>query len=538
MQSNSFAKNWFLWQALAAQMRTLLLQFIAGSLFFLTACQKRAETPVAKTSDPAGKPAAIKMPEDDLLVTFRSKGRHQRSAATNLTAFLEIAALPQTDEVVTGVVARVATLLARSDLSSNLVTSVGIPALSSVLNAVIEFDSIGELRQLAGGALSATIALRTSDEQHASLTSGLAGSVSNALTVARNGSWTLLTTLGTPSPSALTNRLEKLVAQGEAIEHSTNWLDITANLQKLGSSWLMPSGSVSNNLRLTVSPRNDGFRTEVHLTSDRPFDLQLDSWNVPTNTIRDPLIGFTAVRGISRWIQEQPVSRTMGLSNAPNQAFLWSQAISPFSVSAAAPFETPKEIVSAVVEKLLPSWRPVLAALGVGTFEVNTNASTLKWQKLPVIVPFLSPAPAPETNFIYAGLFPVANLGTKAPPAELIEQITSRTNLLYYDWEITSDRVNQWRQISQVISIIKNEFSGDTNLLSDRWLDHIQARLGNCVTEMTLSNPRELIVSRRSAIGLSSLELVSLARWLDPVYVPRHRGKKSSPTVGPLAPTP
>src|SRR5436190_21313538 len=263
---------------------------------------------------------------------------------------------------------------------------------------------------------------------------------------------------------------------------------------------------------LTVSPQNDALRTEIHLTSDRPFDLKLGAWNVPTNTIRDPLIGFTAVQGIGRWIQQQPASRTIGLTHAPNQVFLWSQGLSPFSVSAAVFSETPRETVSAVAEKLLPSLKPVLGSLSAGTFQMFTNESVLMWRSLPMVVPFLRPAPAPETNFLLGGLFPIGNAEVKPPPPELIAQVTSRTNLVYYDWEITAVRIDQWRQISQVISIIENEFSGDINLLSERWLKGIQGRLGNCVTEASLSNPRELTLLRRGAIGLSSLELVSLAR--------------------------
>src|SRR6185312_8370426 len=112
-----------------------------------------------------------------------------------------------------------------------------------------------------------------------------------------------------------------------------------------------------------------------------------------------------------------------------------------------------------------------------------------------------------DSNYVFGGLFPLTNPGRKPAPPELIAQVTSRTNLLYYDWEITGERLDQWRQISQLIAIIKNQFSGNTNLVSERWLKGMEPKLGNCVTEITLANPRELSLVRRSAIGVSSFEL-------------------------------
>jgi len=522
-------------------MRTLLLQFIAGSLLFLTACQKKADAPAAESRPSVKNPLSVKTPDDDVIATFQSKGRDQRSAATNLPIFLEIAALPESHEVVTGLVGKVTTLLSQSNISSNLVATIGAEKLSSILEATIEFDSVGELRRSKGDPLTGTVALRTSDEQHAALTNRLSpaskDSSNSGVSAARKGNWTLLE-LGRTSKNTGSDNVEKLLARGESFVHSTNWLDVTINMQKLGSTWFSANGSTSNQLHFAIAPQNDTFRTEIHLTSERPFNFELGEWNVPTNTIRDPLIGFTAMQGVRRWIQEQSATSTIGLTNAPNQVFLWSQAISPFSVSVAASSEAPKQIVDGVVGKLLPRWKPVLAPLSVGKFEVWTNESIVKWLNLPVVIPFLRSAPAPETNFIFAGLFPVTDLGTKAPPPELIAQVASRTNLVYYDWEITSERMTQWRQISQVISIIKNEFSGDTNLLSERWLNGIQAKLGNCVTEGLLTNPRELAFVRRSAMGLNSLELVSLARWLDPAFTPKLREKKATEAAVPLAPTP
>ncbi len=537
MQSNSFAKTLFFWQGLASQMSKLLLTFIAGSLLVLTACQNNAVTPGAESRTSASEPANAHANGNGVIATFQSKGRQQRSAATNATVFRNIEALPETREVISGLAEKVSALLVRSEVSSNLVASVGKERLASVLEALFEFDSAGELRQTQAAALRGAFALLMNEEQHASFVNRLTRTApspsGDGVTLARKGGWTLLS-LGMAKDAHPTNP-ERLLSQREAFAHSTNWFELTADLQKLGTLGSSQERSFANRLDLTVSPQKDALRTEIHLSSDRPFNLELGAWNVPTNAIHDPLIGFTAMQGIRAWLQQQSVSRTIGLTHAPNQAFFWSQALSPFSVSAAAFSETPQETVIAVAEKLIPSIKPTLAVLSSGTFRVFTNESMLMWNGLPLVVPFIRPAPAPDGNFLLAGLFPVGNAQIKPAPPELIAQVTSRTNLVYYDWEITAARMDQWRQISQVAAIVRNRFSGDTNLLSERWLNQIQGRLGNCVTEASLSNPNEINISRRGAIGLSSLELVALARWLDPVPVLKSKDR-NSPRATPAVP--
>jgi hypothetical protein len=328
-----------------------------------------------------------------------------------------------------------------------------------------------------------------------------------------------------------------LEREAEDSQRSAHWIDLTADLNKIGIVLPDSGTSISNKLHLVVSPQGDGLRSEIHLNSNRPYDLQLGAWNVPTNTIRDPLIGFTAIQGIGHWLQKQPTFQTIGLSNAPNQAFFWAQPISAFSVSAAVPSEAPRTAIGSIVKNYLPTLKSTLAPLGVGTFEVFTNQNLLTWRGLPIAIPFVRPAPPADSKFLFGGLFPLADLGTNAPPAELMAQVTTRTNLVYYDWEITSERLSQWRQISQLIAIVQNKFSGDTNLLSERWLRGIEPKLGNCITEISLTQPRELSLIRRSAIGFNSLELAVLARWLDPAYE-KPVGKRTRARKAPVRPLP
>ena len=90
-----------------------------------------------------------------------------------------------------------------------------------------------------------------------------------------------------------------------------------------------------------------------------------------------------------------------------------------------------------------------------------------------------------------AGIFPAAPSNQPLPP-ELLAQLTSRTNLVYYDWEITGDRLRQWRQLDQVLSMLTPD-----NLpqlpgaaAGPQWLAVLSPLLGNTLlgNSVTLSS--------------------------------------------------
>ena len=54
-------------------------------------------------------------------------------------------------------------------------------------------------------------------------------------------------------------------------------------------------------------------RTRAELDFPEPLPLEMEAWNIPTNLIHDPLIGFAAVRGIRPWL------KSFKLWQEPNQ---------------------------------------------------------------------------------------------------------------------------------------------------------------------------------------------------------------------------
>ena len=62
-----------------------------------------------------------------------------------------------------------------------------------------------------------------------------------------------------------------------------------------------------------------------------------EPWNIPTNLVHDPLISFTAVRGIASWLRQLQVVKDLQLEAVPDQYYAWAMYRSIFETYAAAP---------------------------------------------------------------------------------------------------------------------------------------------------------------------------------------------------------
>ncbi|HTG45417.1 MAG TPA: hypothetical protein VK633_12885 [Verrucomicrobiae bacterium] len=285
---------------------------------------------------------------------------------------------------------------------------------------------------------------------------------------------------------------------------------------RLAKVWSAPRLEHVPKLILTVLPRGDGLRSEMQIDYPQPLNITLERWNPPTELIRDPLIGFTALQGIGERLGQSQMVRSLGARKMPNQVYLWAQNSTPFSVFAAADIGNPAEVIHNFVEQVLPTFKN----LPGGKINVLTNRPALIWRGLPVVAPYVEAADEGRSPFLLAGLFPVAIGKTNPAPAELFQQLKKK-NLVYYEWEITEERLKQWRPIWQFTQILRgNMFPMSA---SDKWIEAITPRLANTITEVTLENPRRLKLVRQSQSGLNALELVLLAHAVDPNDVTQRR---------------
>ena len=154
----------------------------------------------------------------------------------------------------------------------------------------------------------------------------------------------------------------------------------------------------------------------------------------------------------------------------------------------------------------------------------HAGQTQLLWTKLQLIAPFLQSASGSGGQFLLATLFSLTR-GTRAAPSALWEQFKNRSDLVYYDWELTGPRLLQLRTLTQMLPVLQwaglstdaQKSAGDerTRLnLEEHWLAGLTPELGNTVTQITKSGPSELKVVRKSPFVFTSLELVLLSHWL------------------------
>ena len=132
---------------------------------------------------------------------------------------------------------------------------------------------------------------------------------------------------------------------------------------------------------------------------------------------------------------------------------------------------------------------------------------------LPFIAPILKAVHEPAGQFLYGELFPNSPRGKPLPP-ELFQQLAAK-NLVLYHWEITSERMTQLLQLSQIGLMITQHKQLDSGSAAFKWLQKIGPALGNTSTEITQTGPAELTFARKAPGVFTALELYALANWLE-----------------------
>jgi hypothetical protein len=232
---------------------------------------------------------------------------------------------------------------------------------------------------------------------------------------------------------------------------------------------------------------------------------------MPTNTVRQPFISFTAMRGIAPWLEKQDWARPYEIAPVPNQVFIWAMAETPLQTFAAVPVPDANKAVEELGRKLSArtNWQNCFTM--PLTMKVTNNS--IGWAGLPYVAPNLAAWRESSNDFLFASLFPNSPKREPLPP-ELFT-LLGQTNLVYYHWEITAERLRLLPQLSQLALMATGHRQFDMQSAAGKWLDRVGPMLGNSVTRITWTAPNELTFLRIAPGGLNALELAALANWLE-----------------------
>jgi hypothetical protein len=294
---------------------------------------------------------------------------------------------------------------------------------------------------------------------------------------------------------------------------SDHWLEAWANCPRLLANKPGLSPEKLPTLQLALGLKDDNVRTRIVLHFPDPLDLTLPEWTMPTNLVHNPIVNFTAVRGIAPWLGQIQFFKDLQSDPLPNQFCSWAMYGAPFETYLAIPVAHATNFVGRVGARLIEVDNPKLIDRGMGHLTWNENHTAVNWTGIfPAVAPYFMPISGPGGDFAFVGLFPKLPRVGKPPP-DLFAQMMGHSNQVYYDWEITGERTGQWWNLMTLYHLLKGEFVGASNVPAQKWLAAISHRLGNAATEATVSGPQELTIVRKSPLGLASFELGYGLSW-------------------------
>jgi hypothetical protein len=416
-----------------------------------------------------------------------------------------------------------------------------------LLNDLLQEESHFEIHQLANGIVETVFAIRLNAAQAGQwrtnlpvLLEPLAGGhvvvnpiddtwslqTTNALQFvrfSRVGDWTVVS--AGPEQNSLANEFAARIRRDSVpfVSAGTNlWLEASLNLPRLAQ--IFPSAgshlptSISH-LDFSVSGDGANVLTRAKLEFAQPFAAPLEPWRLPVDLMHEPLTSFTAVRGLQSSLADWKFFRDLEMGEAPGQLCVWSLGGSPFQIYLAAPLADARAQVAALSGHLLQKANPALAASGYISFDHAADGNGVTWGNLPDIKPFIKSAGA--DGWLFAGLLPDTNNAAAPPPAGLINDVLRRTNLVYYDWEVTGPRLQPVLQLGQTARQVARRPAIPMDSAGMGWLGLLIPRLGTTATIISRSGPDELTFIRRSNVGFNAVELHLLVGWLESPVFPR-----------------
>ena len=332
----------------------------------------------------------------------------------------------------------------------------------------------------------------------------------------RADGWTAVT-VGPAAGSVESNALAR--AKQFAGKPSGAWLEGEANLA-LWKERLSVLDGFSNlpTAHFSFSNRADFVRTFVQFDFPKPHRWKSEPWQMPTNLIWDPLMDFTVARGIAPMLEGLPIVRNLGWKPTPNQVCGWGLRDLPFQLNYSFPASGVSRQLKAIEPRLRAELRKTMGPNFLGFLALETNQLDLTWRGLPLAVPALAEHKATNGEYALVSFFPMPRLKER-PPQELLAQI-ERNDLVLYDWESTPHRMHTWRQFYQLGEIGSQRLLTSSNAVDQRWQTDVMPLLRDSVTEIRATSPTQMTLLRKSSVGFSSFELVTLSRWIESVSFP------------------
>jgi hypothetical protein len=480
------------------------------------------------------------LPSPDLIAQVHFPGAEQISADTNAVAFTNLWCSPEAQALrdqTLGKLSRAPYEWLKSKLLPG--TGDGAAQLRPLLDDLLSAEWFLQLRDATNGSPEFALAIRLNagraqlwNENLAAVLKAWTGrevivmnlgewglqkhDPPNSFRFARAGDWVVFG-CGQDKLPLNDELVRRVLAEKRPVPVEKNeWLTADLDWPRL-ACWFPSLKAVDlPETRCQAVGRNGSLRLDGRLIFPQPLALTLEKWRMPVDAIHEPIVSFTAVRGIAPWLEKQNWAQPYEISPVPNQIFVWALAGYPLQTFAAVPVPNAKKALAQFEQKMSANtnWQSHFI---MPVTMVMTN-DQISWRGMPFIAPNLRALHGPAGDFLFAEVFPNGPKSRPLPP-ELFTQL-DRTNLVYYDWEITSERLKLLPQLTQLSLMVTRHRQLAAESAALKWLNRIGPTLGPTVTEVTQTAPNELSFTRKSAGGLTAIELTALANWLEATNFP------------------
>ncbi|MGA3267055.1 MAG: hypothetical protein ABSE16_09555 [Verrucomicrobiota bacterium] len=409
----------------------------------------------------------------------------------------------------------------------------GSAPLRPLLDDFFNSEWLLEMREAAAGTLEYTLAIRLDSSRAALWQNNLTGLLKswtqlpiqtipggwqlkkdlppNLFRFVRVGDWVVIGCGENELP--MTTDLTQQLAAGKPLvaPEDNNWVSANLNWPRL-AQWFPVLGKFDfPKLDLGVMGRDGNLQLNGHFNLAQPL-APLAKWQLP-DVIRSPVVSFTAVRGVGPWLARQSWAQSFEFQPPPDQFFIWAFSDLPFLTYAATPVkDTNASLVSlnSAVSAAFARHRnnPFLSQISM-----TMTSREILWHDVPIMTPFVQPLHEPGGDYLFGGFFQYLP-GPQPLSPELAGQLNA-PNLVYYQWENTSARLRDLPQLTQLLLLLTQHRQLGQDAAAQKWLDRIDPILGPSVTHATLTAPNEVTFRRTAPAGLTALELIALATWLD-----------------------
>ena len=362
-----------------------------------------------------------------------------------------------------------------------------------------------EARTAANGKPEVALAIKLADSR-AQLWRANLKSFFPAATFKDAGGWLVF-----DSDPALLNLGDRLVQT--VSRPPVGWLTADVNWPRLAQWYPTLKELALPETQLAVTAKEANLHVDGKFLFPENLALALEPWRVPTNSLRQPFISLTAVRGFSSWFQRQPWAQPYQLAPVPNQLFVWALPTMPFQTFAAIPVPNAMDALQQAYARLKPHFESSAPTGFLMPFTLELTNRQISLLGAPFISPYLEAKQERAGQFLLAGAFP--NTPGPAPlPPELLTRLAEK-NLVFYHWEVTAERAPQLLNLGQLSLLLTSHKQLDADSPAGKWFSKITPKLGNTVTEITQTGPAEMTLTRQAPGGLTAVELFALANWLD-----------------------